>query len=301
MMTYSHSRRDFLAASTAAAIPVESSRPLPTVPFGHADVSRLIIGSNPLFGFSHFNRLLNQFIREWMTQERRLETLHRAARAGINTWQVHYHPQVVQDVKRYRAEGGRMNIFLLSDFDVQKDFSLIPEVVRTIRPIGFAHHGNRTDEAFRQGTMHRVHDFCKRVRDTGVMVGVSTHNPAVVEYIEEKGWDIDYYMTCFYFISRSKDETREWLGEAPLGEAFLERDPERMTLAIRHTAKPCLAFKILGAGRSINSPEALQAAFEFAFTNIKPSDAVIVGMCPRFKDEIAENAAMVRNLCSIPT
>ena len=29
-----------------------------------------------------------------------------------------------------------------------------------------------------------------------------------------------------------------------------------------------------------------------AFENIKPTDAVIVGMCPRFKDEISENAAM---------
>lgn len=300
-MALSPSRREFVGGMAAAAVPVESSRPLPTVPFGNADVSRLIIGSNPLFGYSHFNRLLDQFMREWMTDDRRIQTLHNAARAGINTWQVHYHPQTMADFKRYRAEGGRMNVFLLSDFDLQKDFSLIPGVAREMKPVGIAHHGNRTDDAFRNRGMSRVREFCQRVRDAGVMVGVSTHNPAVVDYIEDKGWDVDYYMTCLYFVSRTRDETRRELGEAPLGEAFLERDPERMTLAIRQTRKPCLAFKILGAGRNSNSTQAVEAAFQFAFTNIKESDAVIVGMCPRFKDEVTENAAIVRNLCSVPT
>jgi anti-sigma factor ChrR (cupin superfamily) len=36
--------------------------------------------------------------------------------------------------------------------------------------------------------------------------------------------------------------------------------------------------------------------FRFAFEHIKPTDAVIVGMCPKFKDEIAENAGIVRKL-----
>ncbi|MCC6587427.1 MAG: twin-arginine translocation signal domain-containing protein [Bryobacterales bacterium] len=300
------SRRDFLGAAAsaptaAALIPSESSRPLPTVQFGNTSVSRLIIGSNPFYGYSHFNRLLDQFMRDWMTQDRRIELLHRAARAGINTWQFHYNQQTVADFKRYRTEGGRMNVFLLSDFEMQKDFSMIPGVVEAVKPIGVAHHGNRTDDAFRNNAMDRVREFCKRVRDTGAMVGVSTHNPAVVEYIEDRNWDVDYYMTCLYHVSRTKEETRKALGEAPLGEAFLERDPERMTRAVRQTAKPCLAFKLMGAGRNISSPEAIQTAFQFAYTNIKSTDACIVGMCPRFKDEITENAAIVRNLCSIPT
>ena len=35
---------------------------------------------------------------------------------------------------------------------------------------------------------------------------------------------------------------------------------------------------------------------KFAYNNIKPGDAAIVGMWPKFKDEIAENCEIVRQL-----
>jgi hypothetical protein len=128
-------------------------------------------------------------------------------------------------------------------------------------------------------------------------VGVSMHNPEVMDYIEDKGWDVDYYMTCMYRVSRTKEETRAVFGEAPLGEAFFEKDPERMCARVRRTKKPCLAFKVLGAGRNVATRETVEAAFRYVLTNIKPTDAMIVGMCPKFKDEAKENAEIVRAIC----
>ncbi len=87
------------------------------------------------------------------------------------------------------------------------------------------------------------------------------------------------------------------LGDLPLGQVFLESDPPRMCRAIRQTRRPCLAFKILAAGRHGATREQLERAFRFAFENIKPEDAVIVGMYPRFKDEIRENVELVRRIC----
>jgi len=292
------SRRRFLqsAAGVSGAFALgqpapAAPAPLPTVRFGNAEVSRLIIGSNPFYGYSHFNALLSSFMRDYMTQDRRIEILRRCEQAGLRTWQVHYMKQSMEDFKRYRAEGGRMNWFLLADFEMNTDPSLIGKVARELKPIGIAHHGGRTDDRFRAREMHKVREFCKAVRDSGVMVGVSTHNPAVVDSIEGEGWDIDYFMTCLYRVSRTSGDFREQYGEAPLGEIYMEKDPERMTRMVRQTRRPCLAFKLLGAGRRIDRPETVEAAFRFAFENIKPTDAVIVGMCPRFKDEIAENAA----------
>ena len=37
---------------------------LPTVPLGPYQVSRLIIGDNPIYGYSHFNQLLAQHQQE---------------------------------------------------------------------------------------------------------------------------------------------------------------------------------------------------------------------------------------------
>ena len=70
-----------------------------------------------------------------------------------------------------------------------------------------------------------------------------------------------------------------------------------MAAVIRKVSRPCLAFKILAAGRMCGSRATLENAFEFAFANIKKTDAVIVGMFPILTDEIAEDAALARK-CS---
>jgi hypothetical protein len=181
-----------------------------------------------------------------------------------------------------------------------KDLSLMPEVVKKMQPLGIGHHGNRTDERFRAGQKNKIKEFLKAVRDTGVMVGLSTHNPAVVETAESENWDVDYYQTCLYFVSRTPEEARRIYGEAPLGEIYMEKDPERMCKMIRATRKPCLAFKVFGAGRTVSSHEAVETSIRFALANIKPADAIIVGFYPRFSDQVRENTEIVRGILSEP-
>jgi hypothetical protein len=297
-------RRQFLGTATLAATAALHAGPvtdpantLPTVKFQGKDITRLIIGSNPFYGYSHFNPLLDRFMRDYYTQDRRIEVLKSAERAGINTWQVHYNGPTVEDWKRYRSEGGNMNVLLLADFDLMKNWKLLPEVAK-LKPIGIGHHGNRTDERFRAGQMNIVHDFTKAVHDAGLPAGVSMHNPAVLAYIEEQGWDLDYYQTCLYRVSRTAEEARAEFGESPLLETYMERDPERMTTMVRQTKKTCFVFKLLGAGRSVSRPEAVEGAFRYALTHIKPQDPVIVGMVPKFSDQVAENVAFVKKVCS---
>jgi hypothetical protein len=306
MKTLNTSRRNLLRSAAGLAGGLAMARregpaaqealpaPLPTVKLGRHETSRLIIGANPFGGYSHFNKLLDDHMREWMTEDRVVETLRRCEQSGINTWQFHYSPQTLAALKRHRQEGGKLQFIVLSEGELKRNLDLIPEVAK-LKPVAIVHHGGVTDERFRAREMHKVEDYLKRVRDTGVMVGLSMHNPHVMEYVEEKGWDIDLYMTCFYRISRTPEESRQACGgKLPLGEVFLEDDPAEMTKRVRQTRKPCLGFKILAAGRSINSPEQVEKAFQFAFSNIKASDAVIVGMYPRYKDEVKENSDLTR-------
>lgn len=301
------SRREFI--STAAAVgtglaasqqtaPAQESPLLPVVKFGRTEITRLIVGSNPFYGYSHFNHVLDRHMRDWMTQDRKMEVLKSAERHGIKTWQLHYNDEPLADFKRYRAEGGRMNLILLADFALMKDPSLMPRVVAEMKPLGIGHHGNRTDERFRSGEKDKVREFLKVVRDSGVMVGLSTHNPRVIETVESEGWDVDYYQACLYRVTRTAEEARQEFGESPIGELYYEKDPERMCDVIRRTSKPCLAFKLLGAGRLISNKGSIEKAFRFALQNIKPTDAVIVGMYPRFSDHVRENTEMVRRILS---
>jgi len=43
----------------------------------------------------------------------------------------------------------------------------------------------------------------------------------------------------------------------------------------------------------------VERAFQYAFSHIKPTDAVIVGMFPRYADEVSEDAELTRKYGSL--
>ena len=308
----STSRREFLqqAAGLAAGATVlgpltsraegaNASAPLlPTIKLGSHQVTRLIIGGNPIYGYSHFNKLFSEHQKAWHTPERVVELLKHCETSGLNTWQNSYAERTLSDLDRYRAAGGKMNWLCLGKPDWDQKPELIDEAAKR-KPIGIAPHGGLNERLYREKKLTTLVDLLKRIRDRGVLVGLSAHNPALIELAEEKGWDVDYYMCCLYYMNRPREEFQKLLGgELPLGEIYLPSDPPRMFRVIQAARKPCLAYKILAAGRRIESPSQVRQAFETVFKNIKSTDAVIVGMYQQFNDQVAENAALVREFGS---
>jgi hypothetical protein len=74
----------------------------------------------------------------------------------------------------------------------------------------------------------------------------------------------------------------------------MQSDPPRMYRVMRQTKKPCFAFKILAAGRVPD--RGVEQAFRTAFESIKPTDGIYVGMFPKFKDEVREDAEIVHRI-----
>ena len=60
---------------------------LPVISLGEHQVSRLIIGDNPIYGYSHFNQLLSQHQRDAHSPDQVMATLKRAEEVGIKAWQ----------------------------------------------------------------------------------------------------------------------------------------------------------------------------------------------------------------------
>ena len=303
-------RRQFLRqtvglATAAASLPQLSAHAavapaplLPTIKLGRHEITRLIIGGNPIYGHSHFNRILSQVMTAWHTPERVVELLRHCEANGINAWQNSYAERTLSDLDRYREAGGRMHWLCLGKPDWDQNPHLIDEAARR-KPIGIAPHGSLGERLHREKKLSVLTDLLKRIRDQGVLVGLSAHNPALIELSEEKGWDVDYYMCCLYYLTRPRDEFQKLLGsDLPLGEVYLPGDPPRMFKVIQNTRKTCLAYKILAAGRRIDSPSQVRQCFETALTGVKPGDALIVGMFQQFGDQVGENAAVVRDICS---
>jgi len=279
----------------AAAAPAPDPL-LPTVKLGRHDVTRLIIGGNPIYGHSHFNRILSRYQTDWHTPERVVALLKHCEAKGINTWQNSYAERTLSDLDRFRSEGGRMNWLCLGKPDWDQHPERIADAAKR-KPIGISPHGALNERLLREKKLDVLTDLLKRIRDQGVLVGLSAHNPALIELAEEKSWDVDYYMCCLYYLTRPREEFAKLLGgQVPLGEIYLPSDPPRMFKVIQATRKPCLAYKLLAAGRQIDSPAQVRTAFETAFQNIKPTDAAIVGMYLEQSDQVAENTAIVREL-----
>ena len=265
---------------------------MPTVAFGAHRVSRLILGANPINGGSHLSRFVDQQMRRYFTPQRVQALLRSCEELGINAWQSG--PPNLDAYRAFREAGGEMHYISLAQETADRP-RLIDDLAAA-GVIGIAHHGEVTDAFWKAGQIGRVRDYCQRVRDAGVMVGVSTHIPDVVEHAVSQGWDVDFFMCCVYERHRTREELQALLGHVPipLREVYLESDPPRMYRAVRQTDKPCLAFKILAAGRLCDRQEWVEQAFESALRQIKPNDALIVGMYPEYEDQPAINAEYVR-------
>jgi hypothetical protein len=270
---------------------------MPTLQLGPHTVSRLIVGSNPIHGYSHFNKLFNTHMTEWATTDRVCDMLERCEGQQINTWQFSHHDRAMRDLEAHRERGGKMQWILISHSEIEDDHKKIAEVVKR-QPLAIVHHGGSAERKRREGQTGKIKDFLAAVRDSGVLVGLSTHDPEFLDQAEAEQWDVDFYMTALYYVSRTGDEWRKLLGTRPVGEIYVPEDPPRMCAAMRQARKPCLAYKLLAAGRLTNAPEQVEAAFQFALGNIKPNDGLIVGMYPRYTDQIGENAGLVRRICA---
>jgi hypothetical protein len=302
-------RREFLSQLSAAAAASglvlgktgrsHASQPavaplLPTIQLGSHRVTRFIAGWNPIGGYSYMGPNMNRQMLEYFTPECTVEFLEKCQREGINAHQFSRPEKMAPILRTVRERGSKMKFICLHHEGPQR--VSVKEAIELTSPIAIVHHGGVTDRLFRDGKSQEVHDFVKRVHDMGVLAGVSAHNPDCIKRIADEGWQLDLFMTCFYHMTKTPEEIEKLppVVTVQVGKPFFASDPARMTKVVRQVDQPCLGFKILAAGRKCYNKQTVKEAFQFAFEHIKPTDGVIVGMYPRYHDEVRDNAQYTR-------
>jgi hypothetical protein len=243
--------------------------------------------------YSHVSPQLDAEMRDYFTAANAKKLLAGCERAGINTWQSRGDRHVIRLLHEYRQEGGRIQ-WIAQTASEYGDLRRNLREISGSQQIGIYLHGAQTDAYWKSGNIARAAEALKAIRETGAQVGLGTHIPEVVDHAESKGWDFDFYMTCVYQISRTADEAATVAGRKVVGELFWNPDRERMLSRVSRAAKPCLIFKIYGAGRQCHSPASRLAAVRLAFRYAKPSDAVVIGMFPKYSEQVEENCRLVR-------
>ena len=268
---------------------------LPTVNFFGHEVSRLICGGNPLSGFSHVSAELDREMIEYYNMPNLLALLDDCWAQGINTFQSRGDRHQMRMYLEHQQNGGKMKWIA----QTASEFASIPGNIAEIaqyKPIAIYHHGTHTDNSWHTGAIDKVRDLIKAIHDQGLPAGVGTHIPEVVEYIEEKGWENDFYMCCFYNLARQYKSAPAVDQDAYKRDKFPAEDPARMTALMRQVRKPCIGFKLMAASRNCTTLQTTEEAFRFAFDNIKPTDITNVGIFQKHKNQAEENAALVRKI-----
>jgi hypothetical protein len=274
---------------------------LPTVRWGKYDISRLLLGQNPIKGISHFSPELSKEMREFFESDPRNgpKLLRRCEQLGINTCQM-ANESCEQILRGYYAAGGKMQwipTFYSKPGEGKAELARI--LAMDPRPIAVQHFGSTTDNLHKQGKLDTALDTLKMLHDAGLLVGLCSHQHEVLAYAADKGWEVDFYQCSFYRVSSSLKPAVAGAPPRPRGERgdiYEDEARQAMVRFIRQVSKPCIAFKVLAGNRHCGTPEALQAALRFAFQQIKPSDVVLLGMWQKYKDQAAENVGYVRQI-----
>lgn len=268
-------RQSLLGA--AAAMGAGGDGGVPLTAFGGVRISRLIAGGNPVSGTSHWSAELSREMVDYFSAANTKRFLDGCARNGINTWLSRGDRHILRLLHEYRQEGGRIHWIAQTATEIDFERNL-GEIARET-PAGIYLHGVKTDRAWMAGAIDKVQDQLKAIRQTGARVGLGSHIPEVFDYVESKGWDVDFYMTCLYNLSRTP-------------EVFHEADRAEMLTRVRATRRQCLIFKVYGATRRCASSQTMQEALSEVAQAAKPEDCVVIGMYPKYKDQAAENALL---------
>jgi hypothetical protein len=286
-------RRDFLRTGAALAVGTLAGAPgpasgapvrtaeapaLPTVRLGTLEVSRLILGSNPFWGYSHKSAQLDEEMRRHYTDERIIQILDEAADCGLTALASPPDARWVNLWARYLENGGRLKTWISQCHGNPEQMT--EEIDRSVKAGAGAIfiQGLRVEEQFAKGNLDLLRAWIERIKEAGLPAGAAAHWPEIHPELERRRFPTDFYYQCFYNVSRGNDYSAA------------ERD--KAVATIERLEKPVIAYKILGAGR-LSASE----GFEFAFNHIARKDGVCVGIyAQKAIDQIRQNATYTETL-----
>lgn len=251
---------------------------LPTIRLGTLEVSRLILGSNPFWGYSHKSAQLDEEMRRHHTDERIMQILDEAADCGLTALASPPDARWVNLWARYLERGGRLKIWISQCHGNPEQMS--QEIDRSIKAGAGAIfiQGARVEEQFGQGRFDVLRSWIERIKEAGLPAGAAAHWPEIHPELERRKFPMDFYYQCLYNVSKSND--------------YSAAEREKGMATITALEKPVVAYKILAAGR-LSASE----GFEYAFNRIARKDGVCVGIyAQRAIDQIRQNATYTETL-----
>ena len=262
-------------ASAEGAMAGKDTQPLPTIKLGKLEVSRLILGSNPFFGFAHKPGDVGKQMKQFYTEERIMAVMDEAAGHGITAVWTPCYDHWIRLWDRYQERGGKLKIWI-GQPDAQPD-KMKAAITACAKHGGKAVciQGVAIDRQMRERKLDAIRGWLEHIKSLGLPAGMATHRPTTHLEAEEKGLPTDFYHQCLY-----------------QPENYSPKCREQALATVRKLDKPIVVYKALAAGRLDPAK-----AIPFLARHLRRKDGLCLGVFPKDQaDQIAQNAALVRGL-----
>lgn len=247
----------------------------PTTDIGGIEISRLVCGSNPFFGYSHFSHARDTWLKKYFTVDRIAEVLHACVEEGINAVVSGMEERMGQAIEKVREVTGVHVNWICTPGGMTLD-----ECLDGVRWCADHHveicmpHPSYTDNnlLIAETRIRGAERITELVRELGMVPGFSTHRPETVTVGDRAGYDIETYIQPYNPIGFLCAVETDWACRI-----------------INGTPKPIICIKPLAAGRVL-PPTGLG----FVYNSVKPNDTVACGfMSP---EEAQEDIGIARQI-----
>jgi len=240
-------------------------------------VSRMIIGTNWFFGWSHTSRAKDSQIKATMTTDKIAEVIRVFLEVGVDTMigQIQ-HPGMKQAVTEAEQRSGKKITFIstpgLNVGDRLEDFDEARRTIERDAELGAAFcmpHTSATDKLVdtRLCTIRNMDRYCRMIRDCGMIPGLSTHMPEAIIFADESGLDVATYISIYNAAGFLMSMEVDWVHRV-----------------IWNARRPVITIKPLASGRLLPL-----VGLAFSWATLREQDMVAVGtMTPEEAREVIE-------------
>jgi hypothetical protein len=252
----------------------------PTTTIENVTVSRLVIGSNWLMGYSHQSAAKDRWIRQYMTLERIVAVLKAFIGQGVNCILSGTVPLMHEAMHVAEEETG-VKLHWMCTPNGEHVQDLMPGIEQCAEwgaTFCMPHqHWTDGNMVVNEQRIIGLEQVTQRIRELGMIPGLSTHRPETVVVCDRAGYDVASYIQIYNALGFLCQIETDWIAKV-----------------INGTTKPVVCIKPLAAGRLM--PE---TGLSFVFNSIKANDLVSIGcMSPdeaeadiRIAREIIEHGA----------
>lgn len=249
----------------------------PRTQIENLSVSRMIIGTNWFFGWSHTSAAKDKYIKSTMTRDKIADVLEVFLAAGVDTIMGKIsHPGQKEAIDEAQQRTGKKMIIVstpgLEPGDTPEAFAESQRIIELDAKLGASvcmPHQCTTDALVdsRARRIHNMDRYCRMIRDCGMIPGLSTHMPESIVYADETNLDVGTYISIYNAAGFLMHVEADWV--------------QRLISNAKH---PVITIKPMAAGRLLPL-----VGMSFVWSTIREQDMVTVGtMTPDEAKEIIE-------------